>query len=62
MRAAFDGMDIVGVGENRFVERVGPLQRDFDIDALAHALEKITSCSASLPLLSDSTNSAMPPS
>ena len=35
MRAAFAGVDIVGVGENCFVNRVGPLQRDFDLDALA---------------------------
>ena len=40
MRAALDGMDVVGVGENHLVNRVGPLQRDFDIDALAHALEE----------------------
>ena len=40
MRAALDGVDIVGVGEHRLVKGVGPLQRDFDIDALAHALEE----------------------
>ena len=40
MRPALGGMDVVGVGENHLVDRVGPLQRDFDIDALAHALEE----------------------
>src|SRR5260370_38426827 len=40
MRPALGGVNIVGVGENHLVDRVGPLQRDLDIDALAHALEK----------------------
>ena len=40
MGSAFHRMDIVGVGENRFVKGVGPLQRDFDVDAFAHALEE----------------------
>ncbi len=40
MRTAFDRMNVVGVGENRFVDGVGPLQRDFDLGAVAIALEK----------------------
>src|SRR5208282_1464502 len=40
MRPALGGVNVVGVGENHLVDRVGPLQRDLDIDALAHALEE----------------------
>ena len=40
MRPALGRMNIIGVGENHLVDRVGPLQRDFDVDALAHALEE----------------------
>src|SRR5258705_4981402 len=40
MRPAFDGVDIVGVGEKHLVDRVGPLQRDFDVNTVAHAFEE----------------------
>ena len=40
MRPALGGMNVIGIGENDFVDRVGPLQRDFDVDAVAHALEE----------------------
>ncbi len=40
MGPAFDGVDIVRVAENRLVDRVGPLQRDLDLGALAGALEE----------------------
>ena len=40
MGSAFDRMDIVGVGKNRLVKGVGPLQRDFDVDSFAHAFEE----------------------
>ena len=40
MGSAFHRMDIVGVGKNRLMKGVGPLQRDFDVDSFAHALEK----------------------
>ena len=63
MSAALDGVDVVGVGENHLVKGVGPLQRDFDIDTLAHAFEEDhVAAAASLPAVSDSTNSAIPPS
>src|ERR1700730_4551344 len=40
MRSALHRMDIVGVCEDRFVVGVGPLQRDFNVDALTHAFEE----------------------
>src|SRR5271170_5510482 len=40
MRPALGGMNVIGISENHFVDRVGPLQRDLDVDALAHALEE----------------------
>ena len=40
MRPALSGMNVVGVGENHLVDRVGPLQCDLDVDAVAHALEE----------------------
>src|SRR5215469_9733022 len=39
MRPAFDRVDIVGVAEDAFMNRVGPLQGAIDVDPVAHRME-----------------------
>src|SRR6202043_3139894 len=40
MRPALDRVDVIGVGENYFADRVGPLQRHLDVNSVAHAFEE----------------------
>ena len=39
MRAALDGVDVVGEGEDVLGVAVVPLQRDLDVDTVARALQ-----------------------
>jgi hypothetical protein len=62
MRAAVDGVDVVGEAEDRVGVAVVVLESDVDLDAVALASMVMGfSCSSCLPLFRCLMNSAMPP-